>query len=71
MQLLFRCPQTGQEFRSERWAVQGSMQVVLRNGRKTLEGRVIVECPACGAVHFFDPDELSCPLAPEPPEAQE
>jgi uncharacterized C2H2 Zn-finger protein len=64
MQLLFHCPRTGQRFNSERWSVQGSMRVVRRNDRRTLEGRVLVDCPVCGEVHSYDPDELSCPLHP-------
>ena len=70
MQLLFRCPITGDEFRTEQWSIRGSMQVIQRDGRATLEGSVTVECPLCGALHSFIPDELSCPLAARPDEEE-
>jgi hypothetical protein len=62
MQLLFLCPQTGREFRTDRWRVEGSMATIVRNGQKALDGRVLADCPCCGEVHAYEPDRLSCPL---------
>jgi hypothetical protein len=71
MQLIFRCPRTGQGFHSENWSIQGSLQIIQRNGHPTLEGSVLVDCPICNEVHSFDPNELSCPFSSEPPGTEE
>jgi hypothetical protein len=63
MQLLFRCPQTGRQFLTEHWRVKGTMDTVVLDGRKTLDGSVHADCPYCGSVHSYEPDQLSCPLS--------
>ncbi len=63
LELHFTCPCRGEDFRSAQWSVDPDLETVTDpEGRKHLRGNVRVPCPLCHKTHFYDPNELACPL---------
>lgn len=65
MELVFVCPQTGDTFKSADYKVTDNHGVKTDpNGNRTLDAKVALNapCPACGQIHIYDVNELSCPF---------
>lgn len=65
MELIFICPITGSPFKSTDFKITDNQGIKTdAGGNRTLDAKVVLEspCPACGQMHIYMADELSCPF---------
>lgn len=65
MTLYFRCPQHGEVFATDEYAlIENRGVVTTREGQKILQGTVAVNssCPHCGRLHRYGVDEVMCSI---------
>ena len=65
MQLVFVCPETGENFFSEGYEIVENKGVrTATDGSKALDAKVALTeaCPFCGQKHVYHANELACPF---------
>lgn len=65
MHLIFTCPETNRQFRSEHYTLlPGHAVTDTPDGKRQLKGMVMLttECPECTGMHRFQVEDILCPL---------